>query len=196
MALQNGGQCNSESGPLVTGPLGCSMVCVLLETLSLEDEISRADGSVSPFHLPGSTLRLIFPFYNVVPSRSRWVGTQRTHVDRSWRMQQQSQGETPTLGRSEAQISVKHLPHASASFSFSWKLVQFPLNTLLSRQMDGQRDRYGLFWCKHVSDYVQLSARLRDLLLKNHSHLICRLHPSRLNTSYNIPEVLTLLWNS
>lgn len=195
MALQSGRQCSSESGPSVTGPPGCSMVCVLLETLSLEDEISRADGSVSPLHLPGST-HLIFPFYNVVPSRSRWVGTQRPHVDRSRRTQQQSPGETPTLGRSEGQISVKHLPHASASFSFSWKLVQFPLNTLLSRQMDGQRDRYRLFWRKHVSDYVQLSARLHDLLLKNHSHLICRLHPSLLNTSYNVPEVLTFLWNS
>lgn len=124
------------------------------ESLSLEDEISRADGSTFPFHIPGSTLRSIFPFCNVVPCRSRWVGTQTPTVDRSLRTQLQSPEEALTLGRSQAQISMRHLSHASSSFSFSWKLAQFPLNTLLSRQMDGQRDRYRLFWCKHFSDYV------------------------------------------
>jgi len=67
---------------------------------------------VSHFHHPGSTVCSVFPLKNVVPSRSRCIGTHGTSEDKSLRIQLQSPGEASSLGRSQAQISGQHFPHA------------------------------------------------------------------------------------
>lgn len=69
-------------------------------------------------------------------------------------------------------------------FLSRWNLSDSLYMFLLFRQMDRQKNKETepcLFWSKHFFDKVQLSARLN--YLKNHSHLVCLLHPSLLNTS-------------
>lgn len=142
------------------------------------------------FSLPSPwlySLFYFFPFWNVAHSRSSWTGTDSTSEDTSLKISLQSPGEVRSLGRSQAQISEKQHPHAWASFSLLMKLVKSPSYTLLSRQMDTERNKDTdscLFWCKpfHFSKML-LSESRHHWHLRDDSHLICLLYARLFNAS-------------
>ena len=119
MTLQSGRQGSSKSEGLHHS--FARMFCVLC-ACSREPQAGlqniSADGWVSHFYHPGSTVCSVFPLKNVVPSRGRCISTHGTSEDKSLRTQQQSPEEASSPGRSQEQISGQHFPHAWTSFPF------------------------------------------------------------------------------
>lgn len=124
--------------------------------LSLGAERPRAGGWVSHLHLPSSAVCPIFPFYNVVPSRSSRSGTRSPLRLDPWEASCYTRRSTPSGKKPSAGFS-ETSPSCLSELPFLVKTPSTPLHAWLSRQRGRRRDRCTLLWPKHFFDLARLS---------------------------------------
>lgn len=180
MTLQSGrqGSSNQRFSPQFCQDVLCSM-CLLQKRASGWAAKYLGRWLVSHFHHPGSTVCSVFPLKMwFLLEADALVHMVLLRIN-PWEFSCKVQEKRHLWEEAKAQISGQRFPHAWTSFPFLLNLFS-SLYILLSGA-DVRRGRH-MLQTKHFFDEGELSARLNYWLLNNHSHFICLLHPSLLNT--------------